>query len=84
MLFFEFISVVIQECFIPSHLISDRHEADLIHSLLNAHGLDGEEELLGDIENLFGEIRPLTLRLYQGLPSVLLFLLEDEIMLLKH
>ena len=46
MFLFELISIVIQEGFIPGHLISDGHEADLIHSLLDAHRLDSEEELL--------------------------------------
>lgn len=82
MLLFELISIVIEEGLIASHLISDGQEAYLIDSLFDAHGLDGEEELFRDIEDLLGEVCPLTLRLYKSLPSVLLFLLKDQIVLL--
>lgn len=46
--------------------------------------LKGEEELLGDVQDVLRKVSPLALRVYQSLPGVLFLLLEDQIVLLEH
>lgn len=83
-LLLELVGVVIQKGLVASHLVSNGHHADLVDSLLDAHLLHGKEELLGNVEDLLGEVGPLGLRLDQRLPRVLLLLLKNKVMLLEH
>jgi hypothetical protein len=53
MLFLELVGIIVQEGLIAGHLIADREEADLVEGGLGAHGLDGEEKLLRDVQYLF-------------------------------
>lgn len=76
-------NVVVEEGFIVTELLSDWKHADLVDGCLGAHGLQREEQLLADVDDLSCERGPLRLRLDQRTFGVLLFLLEDEVVLLK-
>lgn len=53
MLLLELVGIIVQEGLIARHLIADGEEADLVEGGLGSHGLDREEQLLGDVQYLF-------------------------------
>lgn len=84
MLLLQLISVIVQECLIPSHLISNGQHAYLVYSKLSTHGLQAKQQLLRYVEDLLREVSPLALRINQCLLGVLLLLLQHEVVLLQH
>jgi hypothetical protein len=53
MLLLELVGIIVQEGLIAGHLIADGEEADLVEGGFGSHRLDGEEQLLGDVQYLF-------------------------------
>ena len=78
------VHIVVQERLVVAELLPDWYQAYLVHGALGAHGLEREKKLLADIDDFTSERSPLGLRLDEGALGVLLFLLQNYIMLLEQ
>lgn len=84
MLLLKIVDVVCQEGLVIAQLLTNWHQANLVHCAFSAHGLQREKELFADIRDLSRKRSPFRLGLDQSTLGVLFFLLEHHVMLLEE